>query len=110
MSLLTITQKIEQSIASYLPATLAAVLAVEAAAHQLPGTTKLQTVVNVVLAASQAAEGVPVPGVAAIAGLANLLVSILNSTGVFNKGAAPVIPVVPIPGAAVVVTAVRAQP
>ena len=72
-------------------------MAVEAASHSVAGQTKLQTVVNAVMAGTQAAEGIPIPSVSAIAGLANLLVTILNSIGIFKHGAAPVIPAVTIP-------------
>lgn len=93
MSLLSITDQINQEIAKYLPVTLTAVLATETAAHAQAGATKLQNVVNAVMAGTQVAEGVPVPQVAAIAGLANLLVTLLNSFGIFNHGAPPAIPV-----------------
>jgi hypothetical protein len=100
MSTLSIVSQIEASIAAFLPTTLAAVLAVEATAHSTPGQSKLQTVLNVVMATTGVAEQVPVPSVAAVAGLANLLVTILNATGVFNHGATPpVIPVAATPAA-----------
>jgi len=95
MNAVSISQ-ISAQINAHLPATYAAVLAVEATAHDQPGKTKLQTVVDVVLAGAQAAQGVPIPEVQAIAGLASLLVGLLNGWGVFNHGAKPNIPSVPL--------------
>lgn len=83
------TDQVTEVIEKFTPATLAAVLAVEATAKEKPGTTKLQTVVNAVMASAQVASGVPIPSVAAIASLVSLIVGILNATGIFNHGAKP---------------------
>jgi hypothetical protein len=98
MATLTLVNQIEASIAKFLPSTLTAVLATEGAAHNVAGATKLQNVVNAVIAGTAVVEAEsPAPSVAAIAGLANLLVTILNYTGVFKHGAPPAVPVMPIP-------------
>lgn len=67
---------------TYAPAVIAGVQAAETTGAS--GTSKLQAVVNGVLAGSQALEGAPNPDVAGIAALVNLFVSIFNATGIFS--------------------------
>lgn len=67
---------------NYVPAVIAGVQAAEASTAA--GTTKLQAVVNGVLGTTGALETNSNPNVAAIAALANLFVSIFNSTGLFS--------------------------
>lgn len=76
---------IDTQVATYAPAVIAGVQAAEHSGAS--GNDKKQAVIDAVLAGSQAAEGAPVPQVAAIAGLVNLVVSIFNSLGIFkHKG------------------------
>lgn len=70
---------------TYAPAVIAGVQAAETTGAS--GTSKLQAVVNGVLAGSQALEGAPNPDVAGIAALVNLFVSIFNATGIFGHKA-----------------------
>jgi hypothetical protein len=79
----------------YAPLALSAVTGVEAAAAGLPGETKSQIAINMVLAAAQTGEAVPVPQVQAVSALVALLVSILNATGMFSHKPKPSIPVPP---------------
>jgi hypothetical protein len=69
---------------TYAPIALNAVTSIEAAAAHLPGTTKSQIAVNMILAGATAAEGVPVPSVQAAAALVSLFVGILNATHIFS--------------------------
>lgn len=86
MSTLSTVNTITSDTLVYAPAVLAGVQAAEVSAA--PGTTKLQAVVNGVLAASQAGEAVPNATVAGISMLVNLVVSIFNATGLFSHKAA----------------------
>ena len=88
MSTLTTVNQIDTAAATYAPAILGGVIAVEQAAKGLPGQTKADLVVNTILAGSQAAEGVPIPAVAGIAALVNLFVQILNAAGLFKHAGA----------------------
>jgi hypothetical protein len=67
---------------TFAPAVIAGVQAAEMSSAN--GTTKQQAVVNAVLAGARAAEGTPNPNVAAIASLVDLVVSVLNATGLFS--------------------------
>lgn len=67
---------------TYLPAVLAGVQAAEQS--NAAGATKKQAVVNAVIAGARGAETSTNPNVAGIAALVDLVVSILNSTGVFS--------------------------
>jgi hypothetical protein len=67
---------------TYTPAVIAGVQAAEVTGAS--GPTKLQAVVNGVLAGSAALEATPNSNVAAIAALTNLIVSIFNATGIFS--------------------------
>jgi hypothetical protein len=78
--------KISALTLQYAPQALGAIAAIESAAKELPAATKEQVVVNVVLAAAQQAEGLPIPEVSEVASLAALFVGILNSTGIFSHG------------------------
>jgi hypothetical protein len=72
---------------TYVPAVLAGVQAAEQSAGN--GASKKQAVVNAILIGARAAEATPNPNVAGIAALVDLVVSILNSTGVFSHKSAP---------------------
>jgi hypothetical protein len=89
MSTTTTLNNISAQTLAYAPVALSAISSVEAADAAIPGVTKKQIAVNMILAGSQIAEGVPVPSVAAAGLLINLLVSILNATGIFSHKAAP---------------------
>lgn len=67
---------------AYAPAVLAGIQAAELSAAS--NETKLQSVVNGVLAGSGALESSTNPEVAGIAALTNLFVSIFNATGIFS--------------------------
>lgn len=89
MNLTNTTNTISTEALAYAPLALQAVTGIEAAAAHLPGDTKAQIAVNIVLAAAQVAEGVPVPQVQAVAALVSLFVGILNATGLFSHKATP---------------------
>jgi hypothetical protein len=89
MSVTTTVNQIDQASATYAPAVLTGVLAVEKAAAGLPGETKSQLVVNTIVAGATAAEGVPVPAVQGIAALVALFCTILNAAGIFKPKPAP---------------------
>jgi hypothetical protein len=72
------------AVMQYAPLALSAVTGVEAAAASLPGATKSQIAVSVILAAAQTASAVPVPEVQAIAALVAMFVGILNASGIFK--------------------------
>jgi hypothetical protein len=81
----TITNIDTQTI-RYAPAIILGVQAAEAAgvATGATGDQKAAAVLAGILAGARVAEGIPVPQVAAIAGLIDLTVSIFNALGVFN--------------------------
>jgi len=87
MSVTKTVSQIDSASASYAPAVLAGVIGVEQAAAALPGETKLQLVVNTILAGSAAGASLPIPAVAGISALVNLFVQILNLAGVFGHAA-----------------------
>lgn len=76
-------QSITNLTLNYTPATIAGVLAAEQS--NAAGATKLQSVVNGVLATTGSLETNTNPNVAAISALANLFVSIFNDTGLFSS-------------------------
>jgi hypothetical protein len=69
---------------NYAPLLLNAVTSIESAAAHLPGETKAQLAVNIVMAAAQTATAVPIPSVQAVAGLVSLVVGLLNASGLFK--------------------------
>jgi flagellar biosynthesis protein FliQ len=88
VSTLSTVNTITNETLTYAPAVLAGVQVAETTGAS--GSSKLQAVVNGVLAASQAGEAVPNATVAGISALVNLVVSIFNATGIFShKAAAP---------------------
>lgn len=76
---------ITSQIVTYTPAVVAGVQAAEVSGAS--GESKLTAVIDGIQKGSQVAEGIPVPSVAAIAGLVNLVVSIFNALGVFKHKA-----------------------
>lgn len=68
-----------------LPAILTAVKAVETAIGSGNGATKKALVLSAIQAGATAAEGVPIPQVAAIGGLIDNVVAAFNASGVFPK-------------------------
>lgn len=84
------SDKLAENITAYAPAILSTMIAVEQSAHQLPGATKTQMVINAVLAGSQELGSQQLgPKVAAVATLITIFAGILNNLHVFNHGAAP---------------------
>lgn len=94
----TLDQATNQTMV-YAPLALSAVTSIEQAAAQLPGETKSQMAVNIILAGAAAAQNVPIPSVEAAATLVSIFVGILNATGVF-KHKAKTAPATPPPPAA----------
>jgi hypothetical protein len=86
MSIVSTINQIDTQAATYAPAAIVGIQAAEAAglATGATGQQKAQAVLDGILAGARVAEGVPVPQVAAIAGLIDLCVSIFNALGVFN--------------------------
>lgn len=74
--------QITADIVQYTPAVVAGVQAAEQSSAS--GQDKKQAVLDAIQAGSAAASSIPVPQVAAIAGLINLVVSIFNSLGIFK--------------------------
>ena len=74
----------------YAPMAMAAVKAVEAEVGASDGADKKALVIAYVLAASHAGQNVPIAQVQAIAGVVNLIVGMLNLSGVFGKTTASV--------------------
>src|SRR5438105_3527922 len=95
MSIQTITQEISAETAKYAPGILATIIAVEQAAHDLPGSSKLAIVTNVIQAGAATAGEIPNKIVDEIAGLVNMFVGVLHATGIFRHKAAPVAAVPP---------------
>lgn len=84
------SDKLAENLTALAPAILSTMIAVEQSAHQLPGATKAQMVINAVLAGSQELGAQQVsPKVTAVATLVTIFAGILNSLHVFNHGAAP---------------------
>jgi hypothetical protein len=83
----TVSNQITTQTLIYLPAVLAGVQVAEAS--QASGADKAQAVVDAVIAGSGAVAQIPgaPPQVAAVSGLVNLAVSILNALGVFKHKA-----------------------
>jgi hypothetical protein len=88
-----------QFLLSITPQLLGAIIAIE---HEVnaPGATKKQIVLDSVTIAAKAGEKIPDPHVAGISMLIDSLVGTLNSSGVFNKPAAPPAKTVDTPHAA----------
>lgn len=72
---------------NYVPYVSAAVQQVEATNAALPGATKKQIVMASIQAAAKVGQQVPEAHVAVISTLIDLVVSILNASGVFGKTA-----------------------
>jgi hypothetical protein len=70
---------------AYAPVAIAAVLAAEQS--RASGMAKQQAVVNAILAGARMGESVPNANVAGVAALVDLIVSVLNATGVFSHRA-----------------------
>lgn len=83
-------EQITQQIPNYIPAAIAAVQVVEAVAPTASGADKQQAAVNAIIAGSGVlATSANVPGaVSAIAGLVDIVVSIMNAFGVFSHESA----------------------
>lgn len=86
MSVTSTVTAITTQTLSYAPAVAAGVQAAELS--NASGDTKLEAVVNGVLAISGATEQSTNPEVAGISLLVNLFVSIFNATGIFNHKSA----------------------
>ena len=71
---------------TYMPVVLSGVVAVEGAI-KAPGATKKQIVLGAILAGAQTGEQIPEAHVQAIGGLIDVVVRMLNETGVFTKTA-----------------------
>jgi hypothetical protein len=87
MNLSKLLSTLTSSVTVYAPVALGAIASVEAADASIPGPTKAQIAVNIVLAAAQVGEGVPVPAVSDISTLVDVLVGSLNATGIFQHKA-----------------------
>ena len=83
----TVTDITTQTM-NFAPAVIGGIQAAEAAGAS--GENKKQAVIDGILAGAKAAENIPVPQVAAIAGMIDLAVSIFNSLGRFKHAPAPV--------------------
>jgi len=81
---------ITQNELLYAPAVLAGVQAAEAVAADAPGHAKADAVLTGIMtgSAALATNNATPPGVAGIAALINLSVSILNALGIFKKSGA----------------------
>lgn len=99
MSTASVINAINKQTLNYTPAVIAGVQAAETTGAA--GDTKLQAVVNGVIATSGALESSSNVDIAGISALVNLVVSIFNATGIFNhKKAAPaVVAPAPVPDA-----------
>jgi hypothetical protein len=87
-NIVTAVTAIDHTIATYAPAVIAGVQAAEQSTAS--GEDKKQAVIDAIIAGSQVAEGIPIPQVAAIGGLIDLVVSIFNALGLFrHKKATP---------------------
>lgn len=83
--------KIITTTATYAPALLAGIIAVEQTVGSLPGETKAQIAVATTAAGLQAAGQLLPPGhVQDFFSLASMLVAILNASGLFKKKAVTV--------------------
>lgn len=103
---------VTNQINNYLPLATQAVLSVEQTLANAPSQTKLTTALGLVMAGAKTAEQVPVPSVAAIGGLVDLIASIVqgfNASGLFKHSSTPttVVPSTPI---APVITPLPAAP
>ena len=76
---------IAQSILSYLPYVLTAVLGVEQTVQAMPGASKKALVLSAVTVASKVGEQVPDTHVQAISQLIDSLVATLNASGIFKS-------------------------
>jgi hypothetical protein len=74
--------KMDAQIAQYAPLVIVGVQAAEQSTAS--GATKKQAVLDAIVAGSHVAEAIPVPQVAAIGGLIDLVVSIFNSLHIFG--------------------------
>lgn len=83
---------IPADVQRFQPIALAAVTSIEAAHPALPGQTKSEMAVNIIMAAAQVGEGVPIPQVQAISGLVADIVGLLNTIGLFSHHAKPAAP------------------
>lgn len=89
MSFTAEIQNINDQTLKYAPSVLATVAAVESAAAGLPGQTKADIALNIVMAGAAGASNVPIPQVQSIASLISLFVGILNATGIFRHKTPP---------------------
>ncbi len=80
--------ELDAGVAKFAPYVLTAVVAVENTAKSLAGATKKELVVNLVGTAAKVAEQVPNTNVQRIGALVDIIVSILNTTGLFSHAAA----------------------
>lgn len=95
MSTTTSITDVTNDTLTYAPLALSAITSVEAAASGLPGATKSQIAVNVIMAAAQVGTAVPIPTVQAISGLVELLVAILNASNIFKHAPKAIAPPAP---------------
>lgn len=104
MSTVTALNTLTNETLTFAPLALSTVASLEAAASGLPGQTKSQIAVNVVMAAAQVGTAVPVPTVQAVSGLVELLVAILNASGLFSHAKKAAVPVpISVPGLVVAI-------
>jgi len=82
-SVVAATTKINNQVLAYAPAAIAAIQAAETS--DLSGAAKRQAVIDGILAGARAGETSQNVNVAAISGMIDLIVSVLNATGVFKK-------------------------
>ncbi|GAC1439040.1 MAG: hypothetical protein NVS1B11_36680 [Terriglobales bacterium] len=78
--------KLLTSIFSFFPMLLGSIVAVEQNI-QAPGATKKQIVLSSIDAVAQMGEAVPIPMVAMISTMIDVIVQALNRTGVFHHAA-----------------------
>ena len=82
MSVVNTVTQIDSQIMAYTPAVMAGVTAAEASSQS--GSNKKQAVLSAIQAGTKVGETIPVPQVAAISGLIDLVVSIFNALGIFK--------------------------
>ncbi len=89
MSVVTVTNEVNQQIISQVPNIVMLVNAAEATG--LSGPEKLAGVVQVASGIISTTPGLP-PSVEAVAQSVNLIVQLLNALGIFKKKTAPAVP------------------